>query len=100
MLWPVRSEDHRALVIAGVDQLEEQIAAARHDREVTDLVDDKEGGKGEEPQALAQSGGDDVRERGERDALSRPSDQQGADTAVFAAWSESRAGLSSLACQA
>lgn len=71
MLWPVRSEDHRALVIAGVHQLEEQIAAARHDLEVTDLVDDKEGGAGEEPQVLAQSGGDDVRERGERDALSR-----------------------------
>lgn len=114
MLWPVRSEDHRALVIAGVDQLEEQIAAARHDREVTDLVDDKEGGKGEEPQALAQSGGDDVRERGERDALSRPLTSKAQMvraillanvtattlTAVFAAWSESRAGLSSLACQA
>jgi hypothetical protein len=71
MLWPVRNEDHRALVIAGVDQREEQIAPARYDQEVTYLVDDKEGGAGEEPQALAQSGGDDVRERGERDALSR-----------------------------
>lgn len=30
-----------------------------------------EGGAGEEPQVLAQSGDDDVRERGERDALSR-----------------------------
>jgi hypothetical protein len=61
-----------------VDQLEEQIAAAGHDREVTNLVDDKEGGAGEEPQALAQGafafgfceGGDNVGERGERDALS------------------------------
>jgi hypothetical protein len=75
----VRSEDHRALFIAGVDQLEEQIAATGYDREVTDLVDDKKGGAGEEPQALAQSAfalgfcedGDDVGERGERDALSR-----------------------------
>jgi len=74
----VRSEDHRAFFIAGVDQLEEQIAAAGHDREVTNLVDDKEGGAGEEPQALAQGafafgfceGGDNVGERGERDALS------------------------------
>src|SRR6516164_8425280 len=38
----VRSEDHRAFFIAGVDQLEEQIAAAGHDREVTNLVVDKE----------------------------------------------------------
>jgi NAD(P)-dependent dehydrogenase (short-subunit alcohol dehydrogenase family) len=74
----VRSEDHRAFLVAGVDKLEEQIAAALHDRQVTDLVDDEKGGAGEEPQTLAQrafafglcEGGDDVGERGERDALS------------------------------
>lgn len=71
LLWPVRIEDHRALVIAGVFQLEEQVAAARRDRKVTVLVDDKEGGAGEEPQVLAYGGGHDVRDRGERDALSR-----------------------------
>jgi len=65
-------------LIAGVDQLEEQIAAAGHYRQVTDFVDDEKGGTGEESQTFAQrafafglcEGGDDVGERGERDALS------------------------------
>ena len=33
--------DHGALFVAGVDQLEEEIAAARYDRQVADLVDDQ-----------------------------------------------------------
>src|SRR4249919_1296953 len=49
----VRGEDHRAFLIAGVDQLEEQIAAAGHDRKVSDLVYNEEGGAGKEPQSLA-----------------------------------------------
>ena len=78
---PVRGEDHRAFLVAGVDQLEEQIAAAGHDRQVADLVDDKQRGAAEEADALAQTclrvrpwqAGDDVGERGEVDALVRPS---------------------------
>ncbi len=38
----VRSEDHGALLIASVDELEEQIAAAAHDRQVADLIDDQQ----------------------------------------------------------
>ena len=40
----VRGEDHRALFVARIDQLEEQVAAAGYDREVTDLIDDQERG--------------------------------------------------------
>src|SRR2546430_582744 len=40
----VGGEDHGAALVAGVDQLEEQIAAALNHREVTDLVDDQGGG--------------------------------------------------------
>ena len=35
----VGGEDHGAALVAGVDQLEEQVAAAGNDRQVTDLVD-------------------------------------------------------------
>jgi hypothetical protein len=45
----VRSQDHRAFLIARIDQLEEQVAAAGHDWKVTNFVDDKEGGAGKEP---------------------------------------------------
>ena len=38
----VGGEDHGALFVAGVDELEEQIAAAGNDRQVADFVDDKE----------------------------------------------------------
>ena len=38
----VGGEDHRALFIAAVDELEEQIATARRDRQVSDLVDDEQ----------------------------------------------------------
>src|SRR5580692_6571274 len=36
---PVRGEDHGALLVAGVDQLEEQIAGAGTDAQVSDLID-------------------------------------------------------------
>ena len=39
----VRGEDHGAPLITGVDELEEQIAAARNDREVADFVDNEQG---------------------------------------------------------
>lgn len=38
----VGSEDHRALFLARVDQLEEQVAAARADRQIADLIDDEQ----------------------------------------------------------
>src|SRR3546814_10081923 len=38
----VGGEDHGAAFIAGVDQLEEQVAAAWDDRQVADLVDDQQ----------------------------------------------------------
>ena len=50
----VGGEDHRAAFVAGVDELEEQIAAAGHDRKVADLVDDRAGGAAREAEALAQ----------------------------------------------
>lgn len=36
----VRGEDHRAFLVSRIDDLEEQVAAARYDREVADLIDD------------------------------------------------------------
>jgi hypothetical protein len=48
----VGGEDHG--VVAGVDQLEEQVAAALDDRQVADLVDDQERGAAEPADALAQ----------------------------------------------
>ena len=38
----VGGEDHRAFLVARVDELEEQVAAAVGDRQVADLVDDEE----------------------------------------------------------
>ena len=42
----VGGEDHRPLLVSGVDQLEEQVAAAGDDRQVADLVDDEQRGAG------------------------------------------------------
>ena len=36
-------EDGGALLVAGVDQLEEQVGAAGFDRQVADLIDDEQG---------------------------------------------------------
>ena len=38
----VGGEDHGAPLIAGVDELEEQVAAAGNDRQVSDLVHDQQ----------------------------------------------------------
>ena len=38
----VGGEDHRAFFIAGVDELEEQVAAAGGDGQVADFVDDEQ----------------------------------------------------------
>ena len=75
----VGGEDHGAFFVAGVDELEEQIAAAGDDRQVADLVDDQEGEAAEEPDLLAQAAlafglgehPDEIGERGEVDAACR-----------------------------
>ena len=72
----VRGEDHGALLVTGVDELEEQIAAAGNDREVADFVDNEQGEAAEVSDSLAQSAlsfgpgerGDDVGEGAEVDA--------------------------------
>ena len=66
------------LLVAGVDELEEQVAAAGDDRQVADLVDDEQRRPAEEADALVQPAfalgpgqrGDEVGQRGEVDALS------------------------------
>nr|WP_280952198.1 hypothetical protein [Mesorhizobium sp. WSM3868] len=35
----IGGEDHGTLLVTGIDELEEQIAAAGHDRQIADLVD-------------------------------------------------------------
>lgn len=39
----IGGEDHGTLLVAGIDELEEEIAAAGHDREIADFVDDQQG---------------------------------------------------------
>ena len=48
----IGGEDHGAFFVAGVDELEEQIATAGSDRQVADLIDDQKREAAEEP-ALA-----------------------------------------------
>jgi len=50
----VRGEDHRPLFVARIDQLEEQIAAAKYNREIADLIDDQKRWSAVEPEPLAQ----------------------------------------------
>src|SRR3954466_15003458 len=50
----VGGEDHRTFLVAGVDELEEQVAAARSERQVPDLVDDEQRKAAEVPDPLAQ----------------------------------------------
>ena len=51
----VRGQDHGAFLVAGVDQLEEQVGAAGGDRQVADLVDDEQRGARVEADLLGQS---------------------------------------------
>src|SRR6187200_405762 len=51
---PVGGEDHRAALVARVDQLEEQAAAVGDDRQITDLIDDQQGSAAEEADLVAQ----------------------------------------------
>jgi hypothetical protein len=65
-------------IVTGVDELEEEIAAAWNDWEVADLVDDEQGEAAEKPDFLAQDslafslgeGADDISESAEVDAAS------------------------------
>ncbi len=49
----VGGQDHRALLVPGVDELEEQVAAAWDDGKVADLVYDQQRGPAEIADALA-----------------------------------------------
>src|SRR5262245_64029075 len=51
----IRGQDHRALLIAGVDQLEEQIAGASADGEIADLINDEKRGVAKEADELAKA---------------------------------------------
>jgi hypothetical protein len=76
----IRGQDHRPPLVAGVDQLEEQIAGAGADGEIADLIDDQQRGTAQEPDAFAQAPFavslgerlDDVGERREVDAAAGP----------------------------
>src|SRR3954462_15091192 len=75
----VRGQDHGAPLVPGIHQLEEQIAPARDDRQVADLVDDQEREPAEEADLLAQGalpfgfrqGPHEVGQRHEVDAATR-----------------------------
>ena len=49
----IGGEDHGAALVASVDELEEQIAAARNDGQVADFVHDQEGVSAKEANPLA-----------------------------------------------
>ena len=74
----IGGQDHGALFVTGVDELKEEIAAAWHDWEVADLVDDEQGEAAEELDFLTQNslafclgeGADDIGEAAEIDAAS------------------------------
>jgi hypothetical protein len=73
----IGGEDHRAFFVAGVDELEEQVAAARGDRQVADFVNHQQRTAAQEAYLLAQDAftfgfgqdGDEVGQRDEVDAF-------------------------------
>lgn len=75
----VGGEDHGAAFVTGIDELKEEVAAACHDRQVADLVDDEESEAAEEAEAFGEPAFalgagepcDQVGERGEVDASTR-----------------------------
>ena len=75
----IGGQNHGAAFVAGVDQLEEQVACPRADTEVADLIDDQQRRSAEIADALAQASFafgtgeavDDIGERGEVDAAAR-----------------------------
>jgi hypothetical protein len=76
----VGGEDHRALFVAGVDELEEEIAASRRDRQAADFVDDEQRRAAQGAYLFAKRAftlglcerRDEIGEGNEVDALSRP----------------------------
>lgn len=70
-------EAHRALFVARVDELEEEVAAAGNDRQIADLVDHQERRSSQEADTFAQrafvlglgQGCDDIGQRGKGHAL-------------------------------
>src|SRR5262249_26775821 len=50
----IRGEYHGAFLVSCIDELEEQIAAASNDWQVTDFIDDKQREAAKEPDPLAQ----------------------------------------------
>jgi hypothetical protein len=75
----VGGQDHGTALIAGIDRLEEQIAAAGNDRQISDLVDNQERGSAQETDTLTQlsfpfslcQDADDIGQAGKVDAAAR-----------------------------
>ena len=73
-------EDDGTPLVAGVDELEEQISATGNDGQVSDFIDDQERGATEEADALGQlsfafglgKGTDDIGQGGEVEHCDRP----------------------------
>src|SRR5579863_3816803 len=93
----VRSEDHGALLVAGIDQLEEQIPTAWRDWQVADLIDDQQRGAAKEANAFAQGAlafgfgelGDEIGECDEVDEFAGThclDGERGGEMALAGAW--------------
>jgi hypothetical protein len=75
---PVRGQDHGAFLVAGIDELEEQVAATWGDRQIADFVDHQQRTAAQEADFLPQrtlafgfgEDGDEIGERDEVDTLS------------------------------
>ena len=50
----VRGQNHGAALVAGIDQLKEQVTASGDDRQIADLIDDQQLGPAQKAQAFAQ----------------------------------------------
>ena len=73
----IRGENHGALFVAGVDQLEEEVGAAVADRQIADLVDDQQRGSAVEADLLDQAAfslgpGQGLDQLGQRAAIDTP----------------------------
>ena len=51
----VRGQNHGAALVAGIDQLKEQVTASGDDRQIADFIDDQQLGPAQKAQAFAQS---------------------------------------------
>ena len=96
----VGGQDRGAFLVAGIDELEEQIGSPRRDRQISDLINDQESGSGEEANLLPERAfalslgelGDQVGQWNKVDAPSRPDglNGQGRRDVAFAGagWTE------------